>query len=129
MQIGSIFQQLKQFNSSLANLSEQIKQASKLGEELDTKARGFEDNDKMYEAFAKISEELVKLQKEGTSLDKMITPLEEKVKAALDTREKTEVFLSTSHIRVRIWAHFNSKSFELYIKTNELMLNVVISIA
>ncbi|XP_018426759.1 PREDICTED: uncharacterized protein LOC108799394 [Nanorana parkeri] len=97
-QISSIFQQLKQFNSSLANLSEQIKQTSKLGEELDTKARGFEDNDKMYEVLAEISEELVKLQKEGASLDNTIKPLEKKVETALDTREEREFFVNTSHI-------------------------------
>lgn len=107
-QISSIFQQLKQFNSSLAKLSEQIKQASKLGEDLDTKARSFEDNDKIYEALAEISEELVKLQKDGTSLDNMIKPLEEKVQTALDTKEKTDFLVNTSHIQVRIWAHFNS---------------------
>lgn len=104
-QIRSIFQQLKQFNSSLANLSEQIKQTSKLGEELDTKARSLEDNDKMYEVLAEISEELVKLQKEGASLDNMIKPLEKKVQTALDTREEGEVFVNTSHILVRIRDH------------------------
>lgn len=97
-QISSIFQQLRQFNSSLAKLSEQIKQASKLGEELDTKTRSFEDNEKMYEVLAEISEELVKLQKEGTSLDNIIKPLEKKVQTALDTREGREYFFNTSHI-------------------------------
>ncbi|XP_077331124.1 angiopoietin-related protein 3-like isoform X2 [Lithobates pipiens] len=97
-QISSISQQLRQFNSSLAKLSEQMKQASKLGEELDTKTRSFEDHDKMYEVLAEISEELVKLQKEGISLDNIIKPLEKKVQTALDTREGREYVFNTSHI-------------------------------
>ncbi|XP_072260299.1 angiopoietin-related protein 3-like [Pyxicephalus adspersus] len=98
IQIKSIFQQLKQFNSTLEKLSEQIKQTSKLGEELETKTRSLEDNDKMYKALAEISEELVKLQEEGISLDNMIKPLEKKVQIALDTREKEHLSANTSDI-------------------------------
>ncbi|XP_075047359.1 angiopoietin-related protein 3-like [Mixophyes fleayi] len=90
-QINSIFQQLDHFNTSLAILSGQISQAGKLGEELDTHTRSFEDNDKMYEALAEIYEELFKLQAEGASLDNKIKPLERRIQTALDTRDESSI--------------------------------------
>ncbi|KAM9329574.1 angiopoietin-related protein 3-like [Gastrophryne carolinensis] len=98
IQIGSIFQQLKQFNTSLTKLSEQVNHARKLGEELDTKTRSFEDNNHIYEVLAEISEELGRLQREGTFLEDMIKPLEMKVQIALDTKEEKEPSVNTSLI-------------------------------
>ncbi|XP_068092089.1 angiopoietin-related protein 3-like [Hyperolius riggenbachi] len=97
-QINSIFKQLKEFNSSLALLSEQVHQASKIGEELNGKARSVEDNDKKYAALTEIYEELVKLQKDTASLDDVIKPLEEKVQTALDAKAARDSSLNISHL-------------------------------
>lgn len=101
-QIKSIFQQLNNFNTSLAKLSGQVNQATKLGEELDQKTRNFEDNAKMYEMLAEISEELAKLKEEEASLDNKIKPLESKIQTALDIRNERESVLNTSDILASI---------------------------
>ncbi|XP_072007608.1 uncharacterized protein [Engystomops pustulosus] len=101
-QIKSIFQQLNHFNTSLAKLSGQVNQATKLGEELDQKTRNFEDNAKLYEMLADISEELVKLKEEEASLDNKIKPLESKIQSVLEKRNERESVLNTSDILASI---------------------------
>ncbi|XP_063775923.1 uncharacterized protein LOC134911778 isoform X2 [Pseudophryne corroboree] len=91
VQINSILLQLNHFNTSLALLSRQITQASKLGEELDTKTRSSEDYDKIYEALTAIYEELFKMQAEGASLDNKIRPLERRIQTALDKRDELSI--------------------------------------
>ncbi|XP_044128597.1 angiopoietin-related protein 3-like [Bufo gargarizans] len=101
-QIKSIFQQLHNFNTSLAKLSGQVNQATKLGEQLDQKTRNFEENAKMYEMLAEISDELAKLKEEEASLDNKIKPLENKIQIALDKRNERESLLNASDIMASI---------------------------
>ncbi|KAM4052803.1 uncharacterized protein ACNLHF_004204 [Anomaloglossus baeobatrachus] len=100
-QIKSIFQQLNQFNTSLAKLSGQVNQATKLGEELGEKTRNFEDTAKLFEMLAEISEELARLKEEESFLDNKIKPLESKI-SALDVRHEREPVLNTSEILASI---------------------------
>ncbi|XP_069820372.1 angiopoietin-related protein 3-like isoform X1 [Dendropsophus ebraccatus] len=101
-QIKSIFQQLNHFNASLAKLSGQVNQATKLGAELDQKTRNFEDHAKLYEMLAEISEELAKLKEEEASLDNKIKPLESKIQTVLEIRNEREPALNTSDILATI---------------------------